>query len=97
MQGPPKTRGKLGIRDPATKPLCHGAVTKHRVACLVLCVVWGMHMAKKPKKSDLRRARERIYEQLLKRSQQLASDPARARERHAQLIARRGNANPELV
>ena len=54
-------------------------------------------MAKKSKKSDLRRARERIYKQLLTRSQQLASAPARARERHAQLIARRANANPGLV
>ena len=62
----------------------------------MLSLVWGMHMAKKPKKSDLRRARERIYKQLLKR-QLMASDPARARQRHAQLIARRANADPRLV
>ena len=54
-------------------------------------------MAKKPKNADLRRARERIYKQLLKRSKQLASEPARARHRHAQLIARRAKANPALV
>jgi hypothetical protein len=54
-------------------------------------------MAKKSKKSDLRRARERIYKQLLKRSQLMASDPARARQRHAKLIARRANADPGLV
>ena len=77
---------------------CHGAVTKHRVAYApALSAVWGMHMAKKPKKPDLRRAREGIYKLLLKRSQQLASAPARARERHAQLVARRANANPGLV
>ena len=63
----------------------------------MLSLVWGMHMAKKPKKSDLRPARERIYKQLLKRSQLMASDPARARQRHAQLIARRANADPRLV
>jgi hypothetical protein len=54
-------------------------------------------MAKKSEKSDLRRARERIYKQLLKRSQKLGLASARARERHAQLLARRANANPGLV
>jgi len=55
-------------------------------------------MAKKSKKpeSDLRRARERIHKQLIKRSQQLAST-ARARQRHTQLVARRANADPGLV
>jgi len=56
-----------------------------------------MGMAKKSKKSDLRHARERIYRQLLRRSKLVASDPARARQRHAQLIARRANADPGLV
>jgi len=59
----------------------------------------GNYMAKKSKKpkSDLRRARERIYKQLLKRSQLMASDPARARQRHAQLIAQRANSDPTLA
>jgi hypothetical protein len=50
-------------------------------------------MAKKLKKpkSDLRRARERIYKQLLERSQLMGT-----RQRHAQLIAC-ANADPGLV
>jgi len=56
-----------------------------------------MHMAKKSKKLDLRRARDRIYRQLLKRSQLMVADSARARQRHAQLIAQRANADPGLV
>ena len=63
----------------------------------MLLVVWGMHMAKKSKKLDLRRARDRIYRQLLKRSQLMVADSARARQRHAQLIAQRANADPGLV
>ena len=36
-------------------------------------------MAKKPKKLDLQRARDRIYKELLKRSRLMAPDPQRVR------------------
>ena len=84
------------------EPVGESSLSRHRhqvSSSVRLCVlVWGMHMAKKSKKSDLRRARERIYKQLLKRSHIRAStSTARARQRHAQLIARRASTNPALV
>jgi hypothetical protein len=70
-------------------------------------------MAKKPKKVDPRRARDRIYKELLKRSTLMAPDPkpvhvtsftvvlskqsARARQRHAQLAMACFGADPLLV
>jgi len=89
---------RSAFANPPASRSCHGAATNHRVAYACAGLVWGTYMAKKSKKpeSDLRRARERIYKQLIKRSQQLAST-ARARQRHTQLIARRANADPGLV
>jgi hypothetical protein len=54
-------------------------------------------MAKKSKgpKSDLQRARERIYRGLLRRN--VASDPTRARQRHTQLAAEYVRADPRLA
>src|SRR5262245_35386025 len=96
-----RARAELGKRRAFTarqrNRFCHGGVTKHRVAFACALMGVGMHMAKKPKKSDLRSSRERIHKQLIKRSKQLASAPARARHRHAQLIERRAKANPALV
>jgi hypothetical protein len=66
-------------------------------------------MAKKPKKSVVLRARERICKELLKRSPLMAPDPEpvsvvaskqsamRARQRHAQLAMARIGADPRLV
>jgi hypothetical protein len=45
----------LTARAPSAKPFCHGAVTKHRVAHACAFERWGMRMAKKPKKLELRR------------------------------------------
>jgi hypothetical protein len=61
--------------------------------------VWGGLMAKKSKrpKSDLQRARERIYRGLLRRNELMASDPTRARQRHAQLAAEYVRADPRLA
>ena len=65
------------------EPVGESSLSRHRhqvSSSVRLCVlVWGMHMAKKSKKLDLRRARDLIYRQLLKRSQLMVADSTRAR------------------